>query len=367
MASIFPAVSGGQPSGKWTAQVNLKGKRTSRTFATKRAAEKWARLEEADRETRGSATKDVRLMDVLTAYIEALEDGRGGAGKSKAASLRMIGERLGRRKLSQLDVDAFRTFARERMAEGAGPATIGMDFSFISTLLTNGTPLVAGADASMAMMALRSARKILSVTGVVGKPQERDRLPTEEELEKLFAFWDGRRRATPMKEIVLFAATTGMRLSEITRIRWDGFDPKARTIFIKDRKHPTMKAANSQTIPLLAGPFTFQGEVVDPVQLIEDRRRFRRGEAEIWPYDAATVSTGFTRGVASALGEDADLHFHDLRHLSLTNLFRCGLSIAEVSRVSGHRDWGSLKRYVQLSPDDVANRLAQLGRVASSS
>ncbi|WP_320409374.1 MULTISPECIES: tyrosine-type recombinase/integrase [unclassified Aureimonas] len=40
-----------------------------------------------------------------------------------------------------------------------------------------------------------------------------------------------------------------------------------------------------------------------------------------------------------------DLRFHDLRHEGVSRLFEIGLNIPQVSVVSGHRSWISLKRY----------------------
>ncbi len=337
MGSVFTT-----PTGRYVAQVNRGGTRRSKTFDKKSEADRWIRVEEGRVEQRGAVSRDPRLTDILEAYVSALEDGKAGTGKSRAVSLRMVNERLGRKKLSQLDVEAWRGFAMERAASGAGPATVMMDLSFVGSALRHGAPLM-NADASIALAALGSARRILSVTCIVGKPLERDRLLSDEELQRMFDFWDQRRRAIPMQEIVLFLASTAMRLSEVTRITWDDYDAAARTVLIRSRKHPSEKDRNDQVIPLLRGHFRFKGEIIDPVALIEDRRKFRRGEAEIWPFDSATISTSFTRAVAACGIEDARLH--DLRHVGVTNLFRAGLSLVEVARVSGHRDLHSLKRY----------------------
>lgn len=51
-----------------------------------------------------------------------------------------------------------------------------------------------------------------------------------------------------------------------------------------------------------------------------------------------------------------DLRFHDLRHEGISRLFEQGYQIQEVSMVSGHRDWGSLKRYTNLRPEDLVVR-----------
>jgi len=55
-----------------------------------------------------------------------------------------------------------------------------------------------------------------------------------------------------------------------------------------------------------------------------------------------------------------DLRFHDLRHEAISRFFELGLSIPEVSLISGHKDARMLFRYTHLKPTNVANKLAKL-------
>jgi integrase len=54
-----------------------------------------------------------------------------------------------------------------------------------------------------------------------------------------------------------------------------------------------------------------------------------------------------------------DVRLHDLRHEATSRLFEAGWSIPEVAAVTGHSDWESLKRYTQLRPDDLANKMRE--------
>ena len=151
-----------------------------------------------------------------------------------------------------------------------------------------------------------------------------------------------------MWSVTQFAVATAMRLSEITRIEWRDLNEYARTVVIRDRKHPRSKAGNDQTIPLLCGPVTIRGETVDPMEII---RGHPRDGSAIFPYAPATVSTMFTRAVASCGIED--LSFHDLRHDACSRLFEAGYGIEQVALVSGHKDWNQLRRYTQLKPESL--------------
>jgi len=53
----------------------------------------------------------------------------------------------------------------------------------------------------------------------------------------------------------------------------------------------------------------------------------------------------------------SDLHFHDLRHEAISRFFEKGLNIAEVSAISGHREFKMLARYTHLRAIDLVARL----------
>ena len=52
-----------------------------------------------------------------------------------------------------------------------------------------------------------------------------------------------------------------------------------------------------------------------------------------------------------------DLRFHDLRHEAISHFFELGLSVPEVSLVSGHKDPRMLARYTHLRACEVAAKL----------
>lgn len=80
-----------------------------------------------------------------------------------------------------------------------------------------------------------------------------------------------------------------------------------------------------------------------------------RIDARILPYNGESVSASWDRA-CQRLGIE-DLHFHDLRHEGICRLFESGLQIQEVSMISGHTSWTTLKRYTHLRPQDVLERM----------
>jgi integrase len=70
-----------------------------------------------------------------------------------------------------------------------------------------------------------------------------------------------------------------------------------------------------------------------------------------------SVSASFTRTCIKL--KIKDLHFHDLRHRAIRQLFSGGLAIPEVSLLSGHKNWKILARYVAVQPSEVHEKFAR--------
>ncbi len=234
-------------------------------------------------------------------------------------------------------------FGRRRAKEGAGPATLAIDFSFIGTVLTNGAAIH---DVEVDPEQLRLARYALRRLGLIAKANERDRRPTADELKRILHFLDTAPRVEiPMGRIVRFAIATAMRSEEIHKIRWDDLDRDRKTVLIRDRKDPRKKDGNDQFVPLVA----FTG--FDAWALLEEQREWTRLKERCFPYNHKSAETAFAR-CTKAL-EIEDLHFHDLRHDGTSRLFEAGLAIEQVALVTGHKDWKQLKRYTNLRPETL--------------
>ena len=52
-----------------------------------------------------------------------------------------------------------------------------------------------------------------------------------------------------------------------------------------------------------------------------------------------------------------DLHFHDLRHEAISRFFEMGLSVPEVSLISGHKDIGQLMKYTHIKICSISKKM----------
>jgi len=145
--------------------------------------------------------------------------------RSKAATLDQLKRELGSCNMVSLDRERLIRFGRERAKQGAGPVTLGIDIGTIKLVLSHAAA-VHGLQVRVDQVDL--ARIALKRLGLVGKGRERDRRPTQDELDRLCAHFDGNpRQISPAGRIVRFAVATAMRQDEIMRVRWSDVDPSS--------------------------------------------------------------------------------------------------------------------------------------------
>ena len=333
------------PSGKYRVQVRRRGIYRARTFDRKADAREWG--VDMERLIRGGSKagtvalpRDMTLGDIVGAYLQQVETRR-----TTRFNLERIRERIGGTAIADLDAIVLQGFIDGRLKDGAGGVTISGDLSALSSVL-RWARAAKNLDIDPDLAA--AARQSLTARKINTRSEERTRIPTEDELRQILDFVDGNTRLKiPAGTIVRFAATSAMRLGEICRIRIEEISWNEKTVLIRERKDPKRKDRNDQVVPLLGEAYDIAREVAGA-----------RTDGRLFPYNSKSVSEIFTR-TTRRLGIE-DLHFHDLRHLAITNLFRAGLPIQLVAVVSGHRDWRHLKRYTQLNATDVHVALNRL-------
>jgi integrase len=344
-------------SGSWRVQIRRKGKYVNETFLRRKDAEEWALDIERKIDRHEPATtrsRSAKLFgDLIALHRDDLEEVGKKIGRSKDASLKFLDKRLGHLRCAELDRERLITFGKERAAEGAGPVTVGIDLGYIKTIFIHAAA-VHGITASVEPLDL--ARVALVRLGLVGKGDERDRRPTQDELDRIIAgLKANERQQIPVDRIVQFAIATAMRQDEIVRIEWRDFDESNRMLLIRDRKDPRKKKGNDQRIPLL----NVSG--YDAIKIIEDQGRYSNlREGRIFPYNGRSIGSAFRRECKKLKIED--LHFHDLRHEGTSRLFEAGFSIEQVALVTGHKDWKMLRRYTHIKPE--ALHAIQVAKVA---
>ena len=336
-------------SGSWRAQVRRKGRYVNDTFLRRKDAEEWALevercIDRGEPPLAANSREQRRFGDLIRLHREDLREVGKRIGRSKTASLAFLEQRLGRLQLQELDRERLVQFGKERAGEGAGPVTLGIDLGYIKTILSHAAA-VHGIFVSTESVDL--ARIALGRLGLVGKGVERDRRPTQNELDRLIAAFEANeRQQIPVGRLIRFAVATAMRQDEMCRVAWSDFDEHNKMLLIRDRKDPRRKNGNNQRIPLL------DVSGYDAFAIIQEQRKVVEDLCgRIFPYNGRSVGTAFRRQCRDL--KIKDLHFHDLRHEGTSRLFEAGFSIEQVALVTGHRDWKMLRRYTHLKPETL--------------
>lgn len=347
------------PSGRWRVQIRRRGHSVSKTFRLKTDAERWGlqqelRLESNDAPRSTGSAPLKTLGALIDLHLNDMAEVGKASQRSKDATLQRLKKDIGALRLPHLTREHWVEFGRARAKAGAGPATLAIDLSFINTVYQHAAAVYGF---EVPIEPLRLARIALCRLGLVGKSQERDRRPTEDEIKRLLAYFKLLPRTViPMGRIMKFAIASCMRESEITRILVDDFDDKMPSQLIRQRKHPRDKASNDQVIPLVSDTG------FDAAAIIREQLEYVSPRGCIFPYNARSVGAAFRRACIELQIED--LTFHDMRHEGISRLFEADWDIPQVAAVSGHKDWKMLQRYTHLRPSFIASRAGRL-RVAT--
>jgi integrase len=343
MASILERKrKDGTPS--FLAQIVVKrdGKivhREAKTFDKRREAVSWGKLREdqlSDPATLADATRaDPLLADVIDRYIN--ESKR--LGRTKLQVLNSLkGFDLAAKRCSEIRSEHVVALARH-LAETRDRSTVSNYMLFLSGVFTIARPAWGY---PLDQTAMKDALAVSAKLELTGRSNRRDRRPTVVEMDKLMAFFMGRKAdSLPMAQITAFAMFSTRRQAEITRLLWSDLDEAHSRILVRNMKNPEGTAGNDVYVDL-------------PPEALRIVRAMPRIADQIFPHNSESVSWTF-REACKVVGintkdtpDERRLKFHDLRHEAVSRLFEMSMTIPQVAVVSGHRSWQNLQRYSHL-------------------
>ena len=146
--------------------------------------------------------------------------------------------------------------------------------------------------------------------------------------------------------LVYLLSRAGLRVSEVTALRYRDIDTKNGLIFVrrgkgrKDRVVPLPKAARKYVTAL--------------------RRLIRDPEARIAPWSARTVQRRIhALGEAAGLGKRVTPHM--LRHTTAVRLLRRGANLKVVQQILGHASLKTTEVYTKLTVEEVKEAYEKTG------
>ncbi|HYC02496.1 MAG TPA: site-specific integrase [Azospirillaceae bacterium] len=315
---------------RWQVQVRRQGMpHLSQSFLNKCDAEAWARQMEvaADRlalPTDTAEVKRLRVRDLLERYLRDVTVGKKGRTQEAARIQGLLKTKLAAAPLGRPLSAELAKFIQQRLASVSG-STVNRELNIIGHCFETARRDWGLAFENPVPLIRRPPN---------ASPRDR-RIKGPEEFQRISEALDSCRNPL-IRPLVLFAIETGMRRSEMIRIRWE--HQKGRTLHI-----PDTKTGFPRTIPLSPKAITILDELRS------------RGGAGPFPLTAEAIKLAWKR-LRDRAGAP-DLNFHDLRHEAVSSFFERGLSMPEVALISGHRDTRMLMRYTHLRPEEVALKL----------
>ncbi|MDH2313067.1 tyrosine-type recombinase/integrase [Methylobacterium brachiatum] len=196
-------------------------------------------------------------------------------------------------------------------------------------------------------------------THVLREPRERVREMRAEEEAKIFAVL-----RPDYHPVLRFALITGLRLSEIARLRWSDVDWGGRQITVLGKGDKLATIPMPPDVRELLWPL--RGDHPEAVFTYEAaRRRDGRNRGDMHPITRSGLQITFRRAVAKA--GITNFRFHDNRHTAATRILRVSGNLRLVQKLLRHEQITTTAKYSHVLDDDVLAAMqaaAERGRAA---
>lgn len=316
-------------NGNWTAKIRRTGfPPISKTFKRKVDAQAWARDIESERDphvvkSRKEADKTT-LHAVLQRYLDEETPRKKGAKAERNRILAWQRHPLAKCYLSTLTSTDFAKYRDQRTKAGKSASTIRNELNVISAVFNL-------ARTEWGMVSLTNPIQFVK-RPVPDRGRER-RLIDKEETQLID------NASYPLKQMIILALETAMRMGEILALEWANIDIKKQTALLEDTKN-----GERRIVPLS----------LTAVAALENMPRNIKGR--VFPSVTNSAISHQFRDLCEAQ-KITGLRFHDLRHEGTSRLFEKGFNPMEVSAITGHKSLIMLKRYTHLKAEDLAKRL----------
>lgn len=154
------------------------------------------------------------------------------------------------------------------------------------------------------------------------------------------------------RRLLLLAALTGMRRSEITNLHWEDLDFDRLTIRIRNRSGFVVKGLMPRTIPM-------------PNEIHRQLRPLRKANGHVFtkptggPLSPESVTHRFKR-YARKFGLPPEAHFHSLRHSFASWLIQAGVPMFGVQHLLGHSSITTTQLYTHIEDEGLRKSIEVL-------
>lgn len=309
----------------WRAQVARQGQRRSKVLPSKREAQDWASRQEYLILNADKVASSETFGKVMQRYARDVSSKKRGARWEVIRLEKLSRDRIAEVRMRDLRPMHFSEW-RDRQLKVLAPASVLREMQVMSAVLNR----------ARKEWQLISENPLADVARP-SKPPPRDRLPTQDEMERLAisAGDDLSNQTARAHHAFLFAIETAMRAGEITKLTWADIDIERRVA----RLHIT-KNGLPREVPLST----------EAIRLLKELPRLE----PVFGLTPASLDA-LWRKLRDRAGVE-DLTFHDARHAAITQLAG-KLNVLELARMVGHRDLRQLQTYYNAPAEELAKRL----------
>lgn len=214
---------------------------------------------------------------------------------------------------------------KQTRKQNVSPSTVNLDLAVLSSIFSRAIVWGLLKDHPM------KGRKVEKLP----TESQKERILTEDEEEVLLASSSGW-----LRDIIILALDTGMRLSELIHLKWEDVDLTRQFLTVRNTK-----SGRDRKIPL----------TLRVILTLLNRKKSPGATEHIFPHGQGNqlwrVRSAFVRLLKRI--NIKGLRFHDLRHTFATKLITQGVDLATVQKLLGHQDIRMTQRYSHPSSDDM--------------
>ena len=322
-------------SGRFEAQVRIKGFAQSKTFRTRSEAMKWAyQLEDDLHMDHEGHVRGKTLFQALDRYVQDVTPKKRGWKAERNRILRIQKEGFAHLMLDDLNSMHIQHYIDSEMERGLKGSSVNRDLSLLSAVFTT----------------CRKRWKWMTHNPMDGldKPKEpaaRDRRISDEEIAAILdkcGYIEGQTSVVTSREMLavgfLLAIETGMRIGEIWGLEWEHVYLDRQYVFL-----PMTKNGSSREVPLSK-------------KAVELLRSMHNDTRRVFKTKKAAAGSLFRTVTQEA--EIKDIVFHDTRHEAITRFVLKGkISAPILAEFIGHKNLNELMTYYNAKATDVAKLL----------
>lgn len=320
--------------GKWQVSIRKKGNKSKyKSFILKSDAKKWARDIELkmDRmifEDYNHLSK-ITLKKLIIKYRDEIVIHHKAKRQTSSKLNTLLKYEVSKLYLNQIQATEIFEFKKELKKNRKSPKTINIYISLLKSIWRSAQTEWGIALPSISPFIFIKHEKVNNQRSIILNDCELKLLLENCDKSKLYC----------LRDIVEFALFTGARINEILSLEKCNINLIEKIAILKNTKN-----GDDREIPL-------NSKVIEIIKKHPfSKKIFNVSYGQVYYYF----------DIVRKMSKISHFRFHDLRACFCTKALLSGMSVAEVSAISGHKDWSQLRRYTRIKAHNLINKIENI-------